>query len=128
MALRMIDVRSRIVPAIRRRKPPGGLATATRRLTPPVRPGFGSRDRVFQHLGRLVHDPDRPADDRAIAVRARDSVNGIGGSGRLWWRPVNALVVLPTFNEAENIVEVLDRIRAARANVAGSTGKMGNPK
>ena len=32
-------------------------------------------------------------------------------------RPVNALVVLPTYNEAENIVEVLERIRAASADL-----------
>src|SRR5689334_17441823 len=78
-----------------------GSASGTASIVPtttPRDPGGGAPGRA------------RTADRRAAGD---GEVNGIATTRGVSFAPVNALVVLPTFNEAENIIEVLDRIRAA---------------
>jgi protoporphyrinogen oxidase len=106
------DVRRRVP---RERAGAAGLARRTRAERAPGRP---QRDAQVQQPGPLDADGDARGrkhlrcEPRHLVRQRRRAVSR-GGSIRL----MRALVVLPTYQEAENVEEVLQRVRAAAPDV-----------
>src|SRR5260221_9980701 len=116
------------------------MPTPTAATTPPITAPTPSATALSPWACRLTTEnpitaPQMPATRIAANAATRAPTDGSADNGASWissgrssssgttlqsyCAPVRTLVVLPTYNEAENIVEVLRRVRSGALSVDG---------